>query len=106
LKNYNEILNADWKSEKGKTKRVGPAATAKVLHLVAPDLFMIWDRKIRNDYGFQDSTKEYVRFLFNMQNWIRKLSSVLEKMQDFIEAEATQARWDKYDREAALEEND
>ena len=50
--------------------------------MVAPDLFMIWDRKIRNDYGFQDSGKEYVRFLINMQSWLKKLSPVLEKMQD------------------------
>jgi len=78
---YNEILNAEWESEKGRTKRVGPTATAKVLHLIVPDLFMIWDRKIRVDYGFGDSGKEYVRFLINMQNWIKELKPALEKMQ-------------------------
>jgi hypothetical protein len=55
---YNEILNVEWKSEKRKTKRVGLTATAKGLHLIVPDLFMIWDRKIRVDYGFQDNGKE------------------------------------------------
>jgi hypothetical protein len=78
---YEEILNAEWKSEKGRTKRVGPTATAKVLHLIVPDLFMIWDRKIRVDYGFGESGKEYVRFLINMQNWIKKLNPILEEMQ-------------------------
>jgi len=78
---YDEVLNAEWISEKGKTKRVGPTATAKILHLIVPDLFMIWDAKIRVDYGFGDSGKEYVRFLINMQNWIKKLSPLLEKMQ-------------------------
>ena len=78
---YNEILNTEWKSDKGRTKRVGPTATAKVLHLIVPDLFMIWDRKIRVDYCLGDSGREYVQFLLNMQNWIKKLSSILEKMQ-------------------------
>lgn len=78
---YDEILNAEWKSEKGRTKRVGPTATAKGLHLIVPDLFMIWDRKIRVDYDFGGSGTEYVRFLINMQNWIKNLSPILEKMQ-------------------------
>jgi hypothetical protein len=78
---YTGILNAEWISEKGRTKRVGPTATAKVLHLIVPDLFMIWDRKIRVAYGFGDSGKEYVWFLVNMQKWIRTLSPILEKMQ-------------------------
>jgi hypothetical protein len=60
---------------------VGPTATAKVLHLMVPDLFMIWDAKIRVDYGFGNTGKEYVRFLINMQNWIKKLRPILEKMQ-------------------------
>jgi hypothetical protein len=79
---YNEILNTQWTSEKGRLKRVGPTATAKVLHLIIPDLFMIWDRKIRVTYGFHDSGKEYMRFLINMQNWIKTLSPILEQMQN------------------------
>lgn len=63
---YDEVLNAEWISAKGRNKRVGPTATARVLHSIVPDLFMIWDRKIRVDYGFGDSGKEYVRFLINM----------------------------------------
>ena len=66
---YNSILNAKWKSDKGKTRRVGPTATSKVLHLVNPDLFLIWDSKIRKTYGFKDSGVEYVRFLASMQKW-------------------------------------
>jgi hypothetical protein len=79
---YNELLNANWKSAKGRTKRVGPTATAKVLHLAVPNLFMIWDRKIRNCYGFQDDGREYVRFIANMQNWSKKLNTTIEALQD------------------------
>ena len=79
---YNELLNAKWKSEKGRTKRVGPTATSKVLRIAAPDLFMIWDREIRSSYGFHDSGKEYLRFLANKQNWLKKLGTTIEKLQN------------------------
>jgi hypothetical protein len=76
-----EILNAKWKTDKGRTRRVGPTATSKVLHLVNPDLFMIWDSKIRKTYGFKDSGAEYVCFLSIMQNWSKKLGSVVKNLQ-------------------------
>lgn len=76
---YNELLNARWVSDKGRTKRVGPTATAKVLHLVVPDLFMIWDREIRTVYGFGENGKDYVGFLFNMQNWLKALEPVIQE---------------------------
>jgi hypothetical protein len=79
---YDELLNAKWKSKKGRTKRVGPTATSKVLHIATPDLFMIWDREIRNSYGFQDSGKEYLPFLANMQNWLKKLGTTVENLQN------------------------
>ncbi len=77
---YDELLNASWKSEKGKTKRVGPTATAKVLHLALPDLFIIWDRKVRVDLDFQDNSSEYLRFLENMQAWNQSLSPDLNTL--------------------------
>jgi hypothetical protein len=72
---YNAFLNARWKSDKGRTKRVGPTATSKVFHLLVSDLFMIWDSKIRKTYRFKDRGREYVRFLSIMQNWSKKLGS-------------------------------
>ena len=78
---YNGLLNSKWVSDKGKTKRVGPTATAKVLHLLLPDTFMIWDRKVRNSLNFSDNGSEYLRFLENMQDWNRQLSKTLILMQ-------------------------
>lgn len=78
---YDEIMNTKWKSEKGKTKRVGPTAASKVLHLVAPNLFMIWDRAIRNHYVFKENGAEYVRFLVSMQIWLKKLKSSIGALQ-------------------------
>jgi hypothetical protein len=78
---YDEIMNTKWKSEKGKTKRVGPTAASKALHLVAPNLFMIWDRAIRNHYVFKENGAEYVRFLVSMQIWLKKLKSPIGALQ-------------------------
>jgi hypothetical protein len=77
---YDELLNADWESDKGRTKRVGPTATSKVLHIVAPNVFIMWDRKIRDYYGFKDSGAEYVRFLANMKDWLENLSPRIEEL--------------------------
>ena len=78
---YDELVNAKWKSDKGRTKRVGPTSTSKVLHLVIPDLFMIWDNKIRKTYEFKDNGIEYVRFLASMQNWCKELGMIVENLQ-------------------------
>lgn len=78
---YNDLLNAKWKSDRGRTKRVGPTATSKVLHLAIPDLFMIWDSKIRKSYGFKYIGTEYVRFLAIMQNWSKKLDAIVGNLQ-------------------------
>ena len=78
---YDKIMNAKWKSEKGKNKRVGPTAASKTLHLVAPNLFIIWDRKIRDNYVFGENGAEYVRFLVNMQTWLKRLKSPIDALQ-------------------------
>lgn len=76
-----EIMNAKWKSQKGKTKRVGPTSASKALHLTASNLFMMWDRKIRDYYGFKENSEEYVRFLYNMKNWLRQPKPTIERLQ-------------------------
>ena len=78
---YDDIMNTEWLSKKGKMKRVGPTSASKALHLVAPNLFIIWDRAIRNYYGFKDNGEGYIRFLANMQDWIRKLKPTIERLQ-------------------------
>ena len=78
---YDDIMNANWKSEKGRSKRVGPTAASKVLHLVAPNLFMIWDRAIRKYYGFKEDKTEYVQFLKDMKYWMDKLGKRIVTLQ-------------------------
>ena len=78
---YEEIMNIKFKSKKGNDKRVGPTSASKVLHLVAPNMFIIWDRAIRNYYGFKETGEEYARFLLNTQNWMKELKPTIERLQ-------------------------
>jgi len=78
---YDEIMNTRWKSDRGRIKRVGPTSTSKALHLVAPNSFMLWDRAIRNYYGFNDNGIEYTRFLMTMQSWLKELKPTIEELQ-------------------------
>lgn len=80
---YTEIMNTTWTSKKGRVKRVGPTSASKALHLVAPNVFMIWDRAIRQYYGFQENGKDYVRFLTTMQSWLKELKPNMEKLQKY-----------------------
>lgn len=79
---YDSLLNSKWKSNRGRTKRVGPTATAKVLHLALPNLFMIWDRRIREYYEFKDTGSEYLGFLEIMQDWNHKLFKTINSLQE------------------------
>ena len=79
---YDTLLNSKWKSNLGRTKRVGPTTTAKVLHLALPNLFMIWDRRIREYYEFKDTGSEYFRFLEIMQDWNQKLFKTINSLQE------------------------
>jgi hypothetical protein len=47
---------------------LGPVGAAKALHLLAPDFFPLWDRKIAESYGIRlgnsgENGREYVRFM-------------------------------------------
>lgn len=86
---YDEIMNTTWKSEKGKLKRMGSTTTSKALHLVTPTLFMLWDRTIRNYYGFNDNGIEYTRFLMTMQSWLKELKSTIERLQQQFDKSCT-----------------
>lgn len=53
-----------------KFNQPGSTAASKALHLIAPDFFVMWDGPIRKFYSFDDTGKEYQRFLANMKYWI------------------------------------
>ena len=50
-------------------KTVGATATSKILHLVNPRLFMMYDRNIRHGYGYSDDEVGYGRFVRYMKSF-------------------------------------
>lgn len=56
--------------ESAKVKNIGPTAISKVLHLLNPELFVMWDADIRDEYGVKGSANGYIEFLKKMQNEI------------------------------------
>jgi len=56
-------LNVPYRNRK---VRIGPTGTSKILHLLFPNLFVIWDRKwVREKQGYGETSSEYVRYLSN-----------------------------------------
>ena len=53
-------------------KITGSTGAAKVLHVLAPDFFVMWDAKIRQMYSIGDSPDDYYRFLVKMRDEIRE----------------------------------
>lgn len=63
-----KIFNSFWFYGSDIAKNFGPTATSKVLHIINPDLFVMWDDAIRLNYWVQnndiiDSGRGYCFFL-------------------------------------------
>lgn len=68
-------------------KAVGRIAAAKVLHLICPNFFPLWDNDIAKGTGIVEfSAGDYYRFMQEMQSFIRKYKKVLSDL-------ATQYKW-------------
>lgn len=65
-------------------KGIGPTATGKILHVLQPKLFVMWDAKILSDFqnqcelGADNNGKVYVAYLQNIQEVARQVA------QDFV----------------------
>lgn len=65
---FDDIRETEFESSKKKRRTVGPVAASKVLHLTCPDLFFMWDSKIRKCYEKnRGDGKEYFEFLTQMK---------------------------------------
>ena len=61
---------------------IKPTGTSKVLHLIIPDLFPMWDQKIAEAYGIkpnQRTGENYIKFMEKMQNILKKLINKINK---------------------------
>ena len=47
---------------------LGSVAASKYLHFSAPRLLPMWDRKLRQSKGFEDSASGYIRYMIEFKN--------------------------------------
>ncbi len=59
---------------------IGPTSTAKVLHLICPNFFPIWDSKIRDNAGVNEKAEGYFNFIERNKEFIVKYNDILEKL--------------------------
>jgi len=68
--------------------KAGHTATSKIMHMVNPELFVMWDKKIRDNYGCYGSSEGYVNFLQKMQGMIKELIKNYSQTHNIREEEA------------------
>ena len=65
-----EIFN-DIKNTKATSRDIGQTATSKILHIINPQLFPMWDTKIRGKYRlYSGSASDYIDFMTETQRWL------------------------------------
>jgi hypothetical protein len=72
------IFNSFWFYGSPIAKNFGPTATSKVLHIINPDLFIMWDEAIRLHYWIQDneiidSGRAYIFYLIETKKIAARL---------------------------------
>ncbi len=59
------------KNTKATTRNVGQTATSKILHIINPELFPMWDTKIRIKFGlYHGSASDYIDFMTETKRWL------------------------------------
>ena len=59
--------------ELGSVKHVGATAVSKILHLMNPEIFVMWDEKICGMYNVRGSTEGYLEFLDKNQRLLEDI---------------------------------
>jgi hypothetical protein len=52
---------------------IGPTSASKIMHCIIPSLFMMWDEKIRNGYGYAGNAAGYLKFLRESQQILKNI---------------------------------
>lgn len=61
-------------------KGVGATSASKILHLLKPKFFIMWDREIAEKYGVEMCSSGYVEFLKKCQFILKKLLTEYRKL--------------------------
>lgn len=59
---------------------VGPTSASKILHLICPNFFPLWDSSIRKRVGANDKEKGYYKFMVETKDFLGRYSDVLGKL--------------------------
>ena len=59
-------------NELSKFQGIKYVGATKIMHFLCPKLFVMWDKKIREHYGFGTSAEEYYNFMRKMQTDYRE----------------------------------
>lgn len=69
---------------------LGPTSVSKILHLICPNFFPLWDKSIRDKINKEcknlgrnslgDSPAGYYKFMIEIQNFLKKHNSILSKL--------------------------
>lgn len=60
-------------SKKVGRRKIGSTATSKIMHLVNPELFVMLDKQIRDNYGCLDNSEGYFNFLLRVKEIAREI---------------------------------
>jgi hypothetical protein len=58
--------------EAAKIKHIGPTTISKILHLLNPEIYVMWDEEIRKEYKATGDAEGYLNFLKRMQVEVRE----------------------------------
>lgn len=76
---FNDFLDA-LKSIEKKRERKSPVAVSKALHILAPNYFPLWDRKIAEAYGCfynKNPAEKYIEFMYKMKKVANKIGKFI-----------------------------
>lgn len=59
---------------------VGPTSSSKILHLICPDFFPLWDSNIRKQVGVGDKEKGYYEFMKETKGFLDRYANVLGEL--------------------------
>jgi GMP synthase (glutamine-hydrolysing) len=87
---FNCFCTTEFKSKKGRIRKVCPTASSKILHLTCPDFFVMWDSAIRKKYGKSKCDgKEYFEFLLTMQTLMLRFETTINYLKEKYGRKAT-----------------
>ena len=88
---YQSMQGCDWKDWKlfsDISHLLKSTSASKIMHMVNPNLFIMWDEKIRNHWGCEENENGYINFLIRMNLEYRELINNFAKIEQISIAEA------------------